>query len=373
MTVHVVHLVTSFDTGGLQQGIVNIVNRSDPNRVRHTVISMWKKISLADRLQRGDVISLDFPEGRVWGAFRKIARALADRSPDLLHTRNWGTFPDGVLARRFARVPRHIHGHHGRDLHNAAGESPRRRMIGRWLARLTDAFVALTPSMRTELARDFSIRPERITVIPNGVDLERLAADAADPSLSSEFSVVSIGRLDPVKDFGTLIAAFSKMATRKPGDRLWIVGSGPERARLEAKIADLGLGAVVRVLGERRDVAAVMKAADCYVQPSIYEGMSNTIVEAMACGIPVVASDVGGNPDVVGRDGAAMLFAAKDVSFLAKRLDDLRSDVDLRRRIGQAGKARALELYGLERMVESYTALYERVAARRGKAGPSDR
>lgn len=359
MSIHVAHLVSSFDTGGLQNGVVNIINGSVPERVRHTVISMRGATGLSDRLREGEVINLALDPGRHRRAWRAVADCLGGISPDILHTRNWGTYPDGILAARKAGVSCRIHGFHGRDLANARGESLKRRIIGKFLSYGTDRFITLTESMRGEYSRDYCIPEERITVIPNGVDAGYFAGFEADSALQSPFTVLSVGRLDPVKNLPHLVQAFSGMKHRGPGDRLVICGEGPERARIEETAAQEGVGEALIMTGERDDVAAVMKAADVYVQPSIYEGMSNTIAEAMTCGVPVIATDVGGNGDVAGREGSSLLVPSGDVAALSHALDTWRSDGDARRHCGRLGQERAGGLFGLDRMVASYTEAYE--------------
>ncbi len=362
MSLRVVHLVTSFDTGGLQNGIVNLINHSDALRVEHVVLSMWPETDLSWRLNAGKVQSLGLERGRVPRAWRRVAEALKELSPQVLHTRNWGTYPDGIRAARAAGVKACVHGFHGRDVHNARGEILRRRVLGRLLAFRTDRIVTLTPTMKREYVRDFRVPERMVEVIPNGIDLARVGEHEADEGLRSSYTVSAVGRLDPVKNFSLLIRAFHACRNRAPTDRLVIAGDGPERGRLEALVRDLGLGSAVVFLGLRKDVPAVLKAADVFVQPSIYEGMSNTLVEAMACGVPVIATDVGGNADVVGRDDEAVLVPSGDTTALRCALERLRDDADERRRLGAAGRDRVTERFTLERMVERYTSLYEEVA-----------
>ncbi|MCB9833757.1 MAG: glycosyltransferase [Planctomycetes bacterium] len=369
MSLHVVHLVTSFDIGGLQNGLVNIVNGSDPDRVRHTILSMRDRIELAARLRQGEVISLGIPEGRQTGAYRLIAARLRELGADVLHTRNWGTYPDGILAARKAGVRYRVHGHHGRDLANAGGEKLRRRIIGSLLGLVTDRIVALTPSMKAEYRRDFRVAEGKIVVIPNGIDLGRMAAHQADPALRSPFTVATVGRLDPVKNLPLLIRAFARMPGRSAEDLLVIAGGGPEEDRVRAVAAEEGIGASLRLLGPRSDAPAVMKAADVYVQPSFYEGMSNTIVEAMACERAVIATDVGGNGDVAGREGTAILVPSDEVGALAAELGNLRADPARRAALARRGRERVVDLFGLERMIEAYTRLYEDLVPGRRPAG----
>ncbi len=361
MTLRVVHLVTSFDTGGLQNGIVNLINNSDPNRVEHVVLSMWSETGLAERLNVGEVRSLGLGRGRVPHAWRRVAEELKDLSPHVLHTRNWGTYPDGVRAARAAGVKACVHGFHGRDVHNARGEILRRRVLGRLLAFRTSRIVTLTPTMKREYVRDFRVPAKMIEIIPNGIDLGRVAEHEADEALRSSFTVSAVGRLDPVKNFSLLIRAFHGCRHRAATDRLVIAGDGPERSRLDELVRELDLGSAVEFLGMRKDVPSVLKAADVFVQPSIYEGMSNTLVEAMACGVPVVATDVGGNADVVGRDGEGILVPSDDVEALGSVLERLRANPGERRRLGAAGRERVTERFALDRMVERYTSLYEEV------------
>ncbi|MFT7618970.1 MAG: sugar transferase (PEP-CTERM/EpsH1 system associated) [Planctomycetota bacterium] len=358
MTIRVAHLVTSFDMGGLQNGIVNLINHGDSSRIQHTVLSIRSETGLQDRLTTGDVRSLELGEGRHTNAYKIIAKALKDIAPDILHTRNWGTYPDGILAARRAGVKRRIHGFHGRDLSNAQGESLKRRIMGKILTYATDRIITLTPSMKREYIRDYAVNEGQIEVIPNGIDLARMDSFDADETCRSSFTVVCVGRLDTVKNWPLLIRSFARMKTREPTDRLAIVGDGGEKARIEEVAQEAGLGESLMMLGARSDAPSVMKAGDAYVQPSFYEGMSNTIVEAMACGLAVVATDVGGNGDVAGREGTAKLVESDNIDAMADALDQLKQDKMARLELAAAGKARVIDRFGLQKMVDSYERTY---------------
>ncbi len=364
MRRHVVHLVTSFDMGGLQNGIVNIINHGDDSRFRHTVLSIRPQTALGERLEKGEVASLNLSEGRHRGAWKLIGKRLKQMAPDILHTRNWGTYPDGILAARRAGVRCRIHGFHGRDLSNARGEGLKRRVLGKILSLATDKIITLTPSMKEEYRRDYWVSDSRIEVIPNGIDLGRLDSFDADPRCRSTFTVACVGRLDAVKNWPLLLEGFLGMKSREVTDRLVIAGEGPERQEIEGMVEKAGLSAQVLLLGARKDAPAVMKAADVYVQPSHYEGMSNTIVEAMACGVPVIATDVGGNGDVAGRQGTALLIPAGDAAALAQALDRLRRSPDERVALAESGRTRVIERFGLAKMVHHYEAVYSDTLAK---------
>ena len=248
--IHIVHLVTSFDTGGLQNGIVNIINGANGSNFRHTVLSMRNRLGLAERLNYGDVLSLDFAEGRHPAAYKLIAESLKKLSPDILHTRNWGTYPDGILAARKAGVDKRVHGYHGRDLANADGEKMRRRLMGKMFSLMTDKIIALTATMKTEYSREFFVAEDKITVIHNGIDLSRMDQFAAADEFGSGFKLATVGRLDAVKNIDLLIRSFLGMKNRSAEDRLVIAGDGPEREHLEALGKELGLNDQVLFLGQ---------------------------------------------------------------------------------------------------------------------------
>ncbi len=361
MTIHVVHLVTSFDMGGLQNGIVNLMNHGDRNRIKHTVLSIRSDVQLKERLHYGEVRSIGLGPGRHGDAYKQIAKVLKDIEPDILHTRNWGTYPDGILGARKAGVAKRVHGFHGRDLSNAQGESLKRRIMGKILSYATDRIITLTASMKREYMRDYWVQASNIEVIPNGIDLGRLDSFQADVACRSSFTVVCVGRLDAVKNWRLLIQAFAAMKHREASDLLVIAGDGNEKDRIETMAQEAGISKSLRMLGARSDAPCVMKAADVYVQPSFYEGMSNTIVEAMACGVPVVATRVGGNEDVAGVEDTAVLVESNNVGEMAQALDRLKSDRASTQRMASAGRARVLSRFGLEKMVSSYESVYEDV------------
>ena len=356
--IRVAHVVASFDVGGLQKGVVNIINRS--RGCQHLVVSFGPGLAMADRLDHGDVESLGLEPGQR----RSLAAALRDVlqrfGADVVHTRNWPTLVDGWRARRRARTASHVHGYHGRDASGARGFGWKRRLIGRALTRSLDAVVTLTPHMAEEYTRDFGTPKRGLHVIENGVELPEVAVSrrtAGDP-----LQVLAVGRLDPVKDYGSLIRAFARMPGRGVDDRLVIAGDGPEREALAATCDREGVADAVKMPGMLQNTAAVYRDADVFVQSSVYEGMSNTLAEAMAAGLPCVASRVGGNPDVVG--GAGVFYESGDDAVLAERLAALRRDPARASALGDAARERAREVFGMDRMVQAYDELYHELAGR---------
>lgn len=202
-------------------------------------------------------------------------------------------------------------------------------------------------------------------MLPNGIDLGA-APSAADrararQALGADDDTILLGtaaRLDPVKDLGSLVAAVARLRGAHPGARLAILGEGPERASLEREIAARRLGAAVRLFGHRGDVRELLPGFDVYVNSSTYEGVSLTILEAMAAALPVVATAVGGNPEVVEDGRTGLLVPARDDARLADALGALLADPARRRSLGEAGRTRAEERFAFERMMSMYLEAY---------------
>jgi glycosyltransferase involved in cell wall biosynthesis len=223
--------------------------------------------------------------------------------------------------------------------------------------------------LRRDLVAHLGVPEERFEVIPNGVDVTRMAradrssARRALGAPDGALVVGSVGRLVPVKNYALLLRAFGRLAASTPGPvRLVLLGDGPERATLERAAAASGIASLVQLPGHRDDVPELLVGLDVFVLPSLNEGMSNTLLEAMAAGVPVVASDVGGNREIVEDDRSGMLFPSGEEAALLERLRRLAGDPGSRARLGKAGQERVMRDFSMGAMIRSYEALYERMA-----------
>ena len=225
------------------------------------------------------------------------------------------------LLPRLARVPHIVHGEHGREYPTLRVTNWKRNQIRRLVGRLVDRYVVVCDFFRPWLSKSCRVKSDKIVYIPNGVDTakfhpidNRLTRSACARSngivakhdlrvrlgLPTDCVLVgSVGRLDPVKDFPTLLRSFKAILSEFPKAKLAIVGDGPIRSSLVDLCRELNLDSSVLWLGERSDIAALFRCFDLFVQTSIFEGMSNTILEAMASGLPVIATETGGNPELV--------------------------------------------------------------------------
>jgi sugar transferase (PEP-CTERM/EpsH1 system associated) len=300
----------------------------------------------------------------------RLARIMREYRPHIVHTRNWGAI-EAVAAARLAGAPVVVHSEHGYEVDMFAGLPMRRRLFRRAAYAMTDAVFAVTRELRDFHARQAWIRPERMDVLYNGVDTRRFApcqetrlAMRRELGLPEDsFVVGAVGRLVPIKDHQTLLKAAALLSARGIDVRVLLVGSGPEREKLQA--AASGLEGRVCFAGDSDRVPGMLDVMDVFVLPSLNEGMSNTLLEAMASGLPVLATNVGGNPEIIEDNINGCLFSPCDVEWLANKLQLLARDPALIHQLGTAARNRAIESFSLSRMLESYRSFYLHLAARR--------
>lgn len=370
----VVHAIYSLATGGLENGVVNLINTAGL-RFRHVIVCMTTAGPLRDRLKPAvEVLSVGKRPGQDPLAFVRLVRLLRALRPTIVHSRNWAAL-DAILAARLAGVSVVVHGEHGREAMDPEGRNARRNRIRRLLHPLVSQFITVTSDLERWLVEDVGLPERKVLTIPNGVDLTRFGhADrrGARRSLGlPEDGLVlgTVGRLDPVKDQAGLLRAFADLLPAHPEAWLVAAGDGPCREELLGLAARLGVSGRVRFLGERLDVPAVLATMDLFVLPSIGEGMSNTLLEAMASSLPVVATRVGGNPELIEDGVNGRLVRAQDPGALAAAIAAYLDDSHLRALHGKASRERAADHFGLERMTEAYVSLYGRLLARRGGSG----
>jgi sugar transferase (PEP-CTERM/EpsH1 system associated) len=287
--------------------------------------------------------------------------------PDIVHTRAWGTV-DAIMAARVAGISRVVHGEHGRHASDPDGTNLKRRILRKCFSPLVDRFVTVSEDLRLWLTKSVGIAAGKVVRIHNGVDTKRFSPSHRKQARqmmgidSSTLVIGSVGRLDPVKDHYSLLSAFASIKQIRPSDQLLIVGDGPTRRQIEAQIVELGLGDRVRLFGERRDVADVLRACDIFALTSIAEGISNTILEAMATGLPLVATRVGGNPELIQHGVNGQLAAVGDVQGISAALESYIVNIDLRHSHGRNARRIAEETFSLERMASQYAQLYHELA-----------
>lgn len=367
----IAHIVFSFKVGGLENGIVNLINRLPRDRFRHAIVSLTDvDPAFVARIDRPDleVIELRKPPGPGVRMFPRVFRTLRGLRPAIVHTRNLAALEMTAPAWA-AGVPIRIHGEHGRDVDDPDGSRAKPRRVRRLYSPFVTQYIALSQELENYLVTRVGIDSRRIGLFCNGVDAVRFspAAGGRQPLEGSPFNdptlfvIGTVGRLQAVKDQVGLVRAFAEIAGQDARLRLVIVGEGAMRGAIEAVVRDSGLSDRVWLAGERTDVPAVMKSFDLFVLPSIAEGISNTVLEAMSAGLPVVATEVGGNPELVNPGVTGLLVPAGSVPALAAAMLDLATDRPRLCRFGGEARRRIEAEFSLDAMVARYEQLYARL------------
>ncbi len=290
--------------------------------------------------------------------------------PTIVHSRAWGGI-EAVFAARLACVPVVIHSEHGYQLEMLAGLPLRQRMLRHLAYRTATAVFTVTRELRSYHAAQAWIDPDRIRVLYNGVDGEIFKprpkigiAIRRQLDIPLDRHVVGfVGRLVPLKDAITLLKAVEALVAKPPEIHALLVGSGPELARLQEYVSrSPQLHGRVTFTGTAENVADVLNAMDVFVLPSLKEGMSNTLLEALASGLPVVATRVGGNPEIIEEGVCGCLFAPGDAEELIRKIDVLLQNRGLRVQFGQSAREKALEQFSLTGMLNRYRDLYAGLA-----------
>ena len=373
------HVMYRFDTGGLENGVVNLINHLPVPAYRHAVVALTEVVpSFAQRIQRDDVayFSLHKPPGHGAKLYPRLAQLFRQLRPAIVHTRNLAALECQVPA-RWAGVPVRIHGEHGRDVDDLDGTRRRYQWMRRAYRPFVQQYVALSGDLAAYLHQRVGVPERRIAQIYNGVDIGRFcpapggrAALAGSPFNDPSLWVIgTVGRMQAVKAQTQLARAFIRAVELQPALRsrlrLVMVGDGPLRAEAQALLNAAGLADLAWLPGERADVPDVMRGLDCFVLPSLAEGISNTILEAMASGLPVLATAVGGNAELIVAGQTGELVPVGDGEAMAVALLRLAADPVRATAQGRAGRQRVVQHFSLPAMVGAYQALYDRLLAGR--------
>jgi sugar transferase (PEP-CTERM/EpsH1 system associated) len=370
----VVHLIHQLGVGGLENGLVNLINHMPPERYRHAIVCLKSATEFQRRITRPgvEIISLNKREGKDWAHYLRLYHTLRRLRPQLVHTRNLGSI-EGQLLAAVAGVKLRVHGEHGRDMADLHGNSRKYKLLRQLLRPLVGHFIAVSGDLERWLVERIGAAPARVTHIGNGVDSLQFhprlgpAAAVGPPGFlcDNAFVVGSVGRMVDIKDHATLVQAFLRLLAAEPGPRagtrlrLVIVGAGPCRAECLAALQLGGAGQLAWLPGARDDIAQLMRAMDLFVLPSLSEGSSNTILEAMASGLPVVATAVGGNVDLVQAGWTGALVPPRAPQLLAEAIARYYHAPELGPRHGLRGRRRILAEHSLPAMADAYLAVYD--------------
>lgn len=374
----IAHVVYRFDTGGLENGVVNLINHMPEQAYRHAVVALTEVApAFSQRIRRSDVqfVSLHKPPGGGSQAWPMMRRTLRWLQPALVHTRNLAAL-EMQPAAWWAGVPARVHGEHGRDVEDLDGTSRKHQWIRRLYSPFVHRTIALSRDLERYLVDRVRLDPDRIVQIYNGVDAGRFrpvngaqrepleGSPFNDPSL---WVIGTVGRMQRVKAQTLLAQAFvsavQAATTETEHWRLVMVGDGPLLGDVEAILNNAGLRGRAWLPGERSDVSNVMRSLSCFALPSLAEGISNTILEAMATGLPVVVTDVGGNAELVQHETTGLIVAPGDAQALAAGLSRAASE-SVALTWGLAARAEVERRFSLQAMVGAYQGVYDDLLGR---------
>ena len=368
----VLHVMYRFDTGGLENGIVNLINHMPAHAYRHAVMALTEVTDFSRRIQRDDVefISLRKPPGHGVWQYAKLFKLFRQLRPAIVHSRNLAALEAQAPAWA-AGAPVRIHGEHGRDIGDLDGSNVSYQRLRRLYKPFVHHYLALSRDLDAYLVDKVKVRPHKITQVYNGVDTRNFSpsSDGPQPIAGCPFDpanhwlIGTVGRMHPVKDQVMLAHAFVQALALtpqlRPRLRMVMVGEGPLRAQALAVLEAAGVADLAWLPGERHDVADIMRGLHAFALPSLAEGISNTILEAMASALPVLATAVGGNADLVLHGQTGLIIPAADPAAMAREIARLASSPQQARVLGEAGRRRVEATFSMQAMVSTYQKVYD--------------
>jgi sugar transferase (PEP-CTERM/EpsH1 system associated) len=375
----IVHVIHRFGVGGLENGVVNLINHMPEERYRHAIVCLQGYTDFRNRLTRENVAIHDMAkrDGHDPGVYWRLLRTFRQLQPAIVHTRNLSAMEAQTVA-ALAGVPGRVHGEHGRDTYDLHGQNRKYKLLRKTVRPFIGHYIAVSQDLQSWLVSSIGVKRSHISQIYNGVDSTRFRpaqtprAQLGPPGFFNEDSIVigSVGRMAAVKDYPNLTHAFVRLLQLEPTLRerlrLLIVGEGESRDTCLRLLNQHGAGQLAWLPGERSDIPELMAAMDIFVLPSLGEGISNTILEAMATGLPVIATRVGGNPELVQEGVTGRLVPPADSEALAQALLEYVHDAKRRHAHGRAARDIIDRQFSIPAMVQGYLSVYDRQPRREG-------
>lgn len=369
----IVHIIYRLGIGGLENGLINLINRLPADRYRHAIICLTESTDFSQRIQRQDVAVYEIHKqpGQDWHSFIKVYQLLKQLKPAIVHTRNLAAL-EYQLCALLVGVPYRLQGEHGWDVFDPDGNNRKYQWLRRILGLTIHRFIPLSHQLQDYLQIKVGIPARKISRICNGVDTQifyprsetRQSPHNCPLDLHNKLVIGTVGRMHGVKDQLTLVKAFIAACQQSQtfADRacLFLIGDGPLREQALELLDQNGLADKAWLPGERNDIAQILRCLDVFVLPSKAEGISNTILEAMATGLPVIATNVGGNPELVLHAQTGYLVEKENPPALAAALLELITDDQKRQQFAQAAFMRAQQEFSIDSMVAHYQTVYDR-------------
>jgi sugar transferase (PEP-CTERM/EpsH1 system associated) len=373
----VAHLIQRLAIGGLENGLVNLINHMPEERYRSAIVCLADATDYVRRITRKTVpvIELHQRAGQDFVVHWRLLRLLLRLRPAIVHTRNLGALEFQTIA-ALAGIPGRVHGEHGRDMQDLDGTNRKYNILRKTVQPFVQQYTAVSVDLAQWLVHTIGAPPNRVTQIYNGVDTEKFRPEKGTRATfgahgifgTSSFVVGTVGRMESVKDQITLVRAFIHLvgssSEARSRLRLVMIGAGPLRLRAIELLRSAQMEDLAWLPGERNDVPELMRSMDLFVLPSLREGISNTILEAMATALPVVATRVGGNSELVEDDKTGMLVPHSDAMSMSVAIGSYFENADKRKVHGEAARKRVESEFTMNKMVAGYLAVYDSLLQR---------
>src|SRR3954453_17137978 len=373
----IVHVIYHLGVGGLENGLVNLINHIPPDRYRHAIVCLKGYTDFRARIKRQDVevLALNKREGNDLGLYMNLFKTLRRLKPDIVHTRNLGTM-EGQLLAVLAGARARIHGEHGRDMSDLHGKNRKYNLLRRAIRPFVSDFIAVSKDLEDWLVNTVGASPLHVNQIYNGVDSVRFYPREAKCFAAScitglphgfitedSFVVGSGGRMADEKNFPILVQPFIMLlkqdATARARLRLFLIGDGNSRNKCVRMLQEAEAEMVCWLPGERADIPELMRIMDLFVLPSLAEGISNTVLEAMSTGLPVIATRVGGNVELVKEGITGMLVPANSPEDLAAGIASYYGNPALAARHGVVARRQIETGFSMKAMTQRYLQVYD--------------
>jgi sugar transferase (PEP-CTERM/EpsH1 system associated) len=362
----IIHLITELDRGGAQMALYRLLAHGDNGRFHPHVICLYNGDKVvAQQIRQLGIPVTDLGMSAPWrlDALWRLYRLLRRERPSILHTWMFHANIPGRILGKLAGVPIII------SSERTMGQEGRvRRLLNRLTGWLPDRIICVSQQVADFAAQEIGLPPAKLTVIRNGIDIDQFTDLPDQQTARAMFGLpvpgkimAAIGRPRPVKGFSYLLEAFAQIAADQPDLYLLFVGDGPEKRPLQTAAQQLPSANRVIFLGDQQEIPRLLAALDILVLPSLWEGLPNVVLEAMAAGLPVVATAVGGTPELVVEGETGLLVPPRDPATLAEAIVTLLTDPELARRLGENGRQRVTTQFTIQQTVAQTESLYQQL------------
>jgi sugar transferase (PEP-CTERM/EpsH1 system associated) len=363
--LRILHVVYSLNIGGLERVVIDLTKGFMKKGHIVSICCLNEKGVLGEELELEgiEMFSLGKRPGIAWNLPFRISKIIKKRHFNIIHTHNEGGLIYGATAALIARVPNIVHTEHGKE----PGYEEKRilHMVEKVLHRKVKKVVAVSNDLRDRIAESSRTNGKRIAMILNGIDVEKYYRPESRKENRillgigpESFVIGNVARLVPLKNHQFLLAVFRELLRDLPNLRMMIIGDGPLREDLESYSRKIGISKSVKFLGERQDVPDLLAAFDLFVLPSLTEGTSITLLEAMASGTPIVASRAGGNSQIIENRKTGLLLPLDKPKAWVATIKSLIVNPDKGRGLSEMAKVEVKERFSLKAMVENYEKIY---------------